>query len=472
MTENLPALQAKAGTLRDYLNGDRIKNNLAQALPKWMSIDRLLRVVFTSTMKNPKLLDCTKESLLQSIMQCAQLGLEPILGRAYLIPYNNNKNINGQWVKVLECQFQPGYQGLVDLARRSGKVDDVYAQVVYENDEFDIVYGTERRLTHKPHIGAEPGKPIGAYTVWELSSGIKAFEFMPLHEIYKRRDKSQAYMWAQTGDPKKGGGKQDSIWHVWEAEQMRKTVIKHSAKLQPASIEFMEAVDMDNSTDLSRAQLGMFTGAALPEPEPPDTSKFDEFLAQKTVPDDLSMPEFLTLSAKQGDGSVEELKSQINTSARFTTFWETYENWRKDRYPDASKERAPANWWDNEKHWKFRRTSEVLKEIWEEHQDEFLAADPEMQKDFTDKFTKSVGYAPMEGPPEEEKDQGPGPGDDNEIDEADEIDKKLIEIRQFGGVITTEAKVELEMSVLPTTLEKLIQLKEKCREIYLRKNKE
>jgi recombination protein RecT len=89
MNQELTVQQTKAVALRDYLQRDTIKDQLAAALPKWLSPDRLLRIVFSSTMKNPKLLDCTRESILQSVMQCAQLGLEPILGRAYLIPYEN-----------------------------------------------------------------------------------------------------------------------------------------------------------------------------------------------------------------------------------------------------------------------------------------------------------------------------------------------------------------------------------------------
>ena len=72
---------------QNYLFSEDIKKKFEMAVPKWMSVDRLLRVIFASVMRNPKLLQCTTESLLSSVMQCAQLGLEPILGRAHLIPY-------------------------------------------------------------------------------------------------------------------------------------------------------------------------------------------------------------------------------------------------------------------------------------------------------------------------------------------------------------------------------------------------
>ena len=454
MAENLPALQQKAVTLRDYLNDDRIKGQLELALPKWMSIDRLLRIVFTSTMKNPKLLDCTKESLLQSIMQCAQLGLEPILGRAYLIPYKNKKQINGQWQKVLECQFQPGYQGLVDLARRSGQVKDVYAQVVYENDEFLIEYGTERKLSHKPHLGNNPGDPIGAYAVWESTDGLKSFEFMPLHEIYKRRDKSQAYQFAESGNAGSGGSKKDSIWHVWEGEQMRKTVIKHSAKLQPASIEIMEAVELDDSADLGRSQLGMFTGSpeyaaleAPPLPTEPDTSEFDELLSQKVVPDDLSLPKFLAITAKANDTTIPNLK--VRAGENFDAFWVAFEAWQAKQEPEKQATQGTAlqcdcGFW--------AKTERGLKKH----------------------ITQQHGGEP------EKTAQGPGP-DDTEVkqqaklteeqQEEVEIGMTLAAVRAFGGDITAAAKAELGMTVLPNTLDGANALKDKCSELYNAQNR-
>lgn len=319
MAEQLPALQEKAVSLRDYLNNDKIKGPLADALPKWLSIDRLLRIVFTSAMRQPKIFDCTRESILQSIMLCAQLGIEPILGRGYLIPYNNSVNVAGKWIKQLECQFQPGYQGLVDLARRSGKVDDVFAEVVYEKDEFEVKYGTERILHHKPYIGeVDPGKVIGAYAVWYLSSGIKPFEFMPLYKIYKRRDRSQAYMYAKNNPNNKKA--QDIPWIAWEDEMCRKTVIKHSSKLMPASIEFMDALELDNLAEIGRSQVGYHRDdfamklPAPPEKEKPITFKsWKEFLESQPGIDSKELEAFAQISADAaGDTGmpVEELKAR------------------------------------------------------------------------------------------------------------------------------------------------------------------
>ena len=128
----------KAISLKQYLNNESIKAQIMAAAPKMLNGERFLKVFYGAILRNPRLMDCTTESMLQAAMFFAQLGLEPILGRAYLVPYLNSKNIDGRWVKQYEVQAQVGYQGLVDLARRSGTIADVWGACVYENDTFDL----------------------------------------------------------------------------------------------------------------------------------------------------------------------------------------------------------------------------------------------------------------------------------------------------------------------------------------------
>jgi recombination protein RecT len=95
---------SKAGTLRSFFTQPVVMEQLKMALPKHLTPDRLLRVAMTSIQQNPRLLDCTQESLLKSVIICAQLGLEPdgIIGGAYLVPYFNTKK------NTYEAQFQIG----------------------------------------------------------------------------------------------------------------------------------------------------------------------------------------------------------------------------------------------------------------------------------------------------------------------------------------------------------------------------
>ena len=97
------------------------------------------------------------------MMQAAQLGVEPNtpLGQAYLIPYRNH----GQ----LECQFQLGQKGLIDLAYRSGEITSISAHEVCENDDFEYELGLEEKLKHKPAL-KDRGAVILYYAVFRTEN--------------------------------------------------------------------------------------------------------------------------------------------------------------------------------------------------------------------------------------------------------------------------------------------------------------
>jgi recombination protein RecT len=331
----------RALSLKQYLGNEGIKAQIMAAAPKMLNGERFLKVFYGACLRNPKLLECTTESVLQAAMFFAQLGLEPILGRAYLVPYLNSKNIDNRWVKQYEVQPQVGYQGLVDLARRSNTIADVWGACVYEADIFDLSYGMDRNLVHKPWYmdpekrkQGQPGEMIGAYVVWQLKDGTKHPEYMPWHEIAKRRAKSQSYTWAETGDPKKGGGERDSVWHTWTEDMALKTVIKHSAKLVPASIEFMQAVEFDDNADNGRS--GQFAGMVfddtprLPAPaaEPVDTAFSPTFTetAQKMSPvwPNPDFDKFVSATATGNNMSVEIFKAKVMAEGKFADLWAAF----------------------------------------------------------------------------------------------------------------------------------------------------
>jgi recombination protein RecT len=69
---------------------DKLKPQMALALPKHMNADRMSRLALTAFSSTPALQKCTINSIAASIMTAAQLGLEPgINGQGYLIPYKD-----------------------------------------------------------------------------------------------------------------------------------------------------------------------------------------------------------------------------------------------------------------------------------------------------------------------------------------------------------------------------------------------
>lgn len=284
MKKQMSVVEQKGIQLRDHLFSPTVVQKIKSALPRHMSEEHLLRVVMNTAMRNPRILECSIESVLMSVMQCATLGLEPILGRAYLVPYNNSKQIGGRWTKVMECQMQPGYVGLIDLARRSGKVVSVFGAVVHDNDHFVFQLGSDRKLEHRPILRGPAGDAIGAYAFWEMSDGGSHMDFMPLEEIYKRRARSQAWQYAVANPQNKSA--QDCPWVQWPEEMMIKTVIKRSSKMVPASIsqEFSQAVDLDDAVEVG-ARYNPFADSAdqIPERTPDEWARDFDYLADKEI---------------------------------------------------------------------------------------------------------------------------------------------------------------------------------------------
>lgn len=218
-----------AGLLAD----PKVKNQMALALPKHMTADRLARIATTELRKVPALAKCNIESFMGAIMQCAQLGLEPgsALGHAYLLPFGNGKASDG----LSNCQLIIGYRGMIDLARRSGQIVSIAARAVHERDQFTYEYGLHEDLQHKPCEDGEPGKLTHVYAVARLKDGGVQFEVMSKLEV----DKVKAQSKAGNNGP----------WVSHYEEMAKKTVIRRLFKYLPVSIELQQAVTLDERAD-------------------------------------------------------------------------------------------------------------------------------------------------------------------------------------------------------------------------------
>ena len=242
----------RVATFRGTL--EKLKPQIALALPKHVKADRLARIVLTSVQKTPDLLACTQESLLGCVIQAAQLGLEPdgMLGHAYLIPYKNKG--------VMTCQLLVGYKGMLKLARQSGEIASISAHVVYSKDDFEFGFGLDETLSHRPatpplvmqkneETGDEfeivdpswdPGTIIAAYAVAKLKDGTKQFDVMYRYEIESVRERSKA----ATSGP----------WVTDFPEMAKKTVLRRLCKMLPASVELQTAVALDERADAGVGQ--------------------------------------------------------------------------------------------------------------------------------------------------------------------------------------------------------------------------
>lgn len=215
------ANQAELGKLPPFQQAQALVN---QYTKKMLGSDRAAQFVTTMAImarKEPKFAQCTPESIVSSMMACVQLDLMPNTPEqyAFIIPYNNRQ------LNIMEAQFQVGYKGQLELARRSGNVRKIKAELVFKGDDFDVEYAPEEKVTHKPDLTVDRtnyANVTHAYAYAKMENGEIQYAVMTKSELDKVKNSSKA-----AGDK--------SPWATWATEMARKTVNKRLTKDLPAS---------------------------------------------------------------------------------------------------------------------------------------------------------------------------------------------------------------------------------------------
>ena len=264
------AKQVNRSDVLSVLRSKQFQAQMALALPKTLTPDRLTRIILTECRKTPDLVRCNRESFFGAVMQCASLGLEPgsALGHCYLLPFGNGRSNDGK----PNAQLIIGYRGMIDLARRSGQIVSLSAYVVHEKDDFHYQLGLEPDIKHVPSAEAERGPVTYVYAVAKLKGGGCQFEVMSRAEIEKIRLQSKA-------------GKNGPWVSHWD-EMAKKSAIRRLFKYLPVSIEAVRAVEIDEKTDRGEATTmqDFLDGEFI---DKGDIDSFDE----STIVDDEVKPE-------------------------------------------------------------------------------------------------------------------------------------------------------------------------------------
>ena len=223
----MSAAKAEKKTMQAYIKA--MEPAIKKALPSVITPERFTRMVLSALSSTPKLAECSPQSFLAAMMTAAQLGVEPntALGQAYLLPYRNH----GQ----MECQFQLGYKGLIDLAYRSGEVSVIQAHTVYENDVFEYELGMDPKLRHVP-AKADRGEAGAFYAMFKTKDGGYGFEVMSVDDVQRH---AQRYS--------KSYGSGSSPWRSNFDEMAKKTVLKRALKYAPLKSDFVRGVAQDET---------------------------------------------------------------------------------------------------------------------------------------------------------------------------------------------------------------------------------
>ena len=263
----VPLSQVK--NLQELFNHPEFKSRIAQAAPKHMQPERLLRTFVTAVQKTPKLMQVNPLSMVGACITLSALGLEPNtpLQHAHLIPFEVTKYNPGtrerEYVRT-DVQDIIGYAGYLDLIYRSDKIKDIECELIHQSDidqkRFSAERGSNKHLRHTPIVGPRDPKDeiVGAYCYVRLASGGEVFEIMSLADIHRIRARSQGFISAmyahddavkKNKDPMKDPRYRDAPWVKDFGPMSRKTVLRAAQKWIPKSIEMSAAITIDGHAE-------------------------------------------------------------------------------------------------------------------------------------------------------------------------------------------------------------------------------
>lgn len=229
-TSNVPTTTAKEPKkLIDYLKSAQFMAVLPDFMQK--RSDAFIRLAMNDIPRSPALAKIAAQSpkkIVNALMECARVGLMPgPLGHVYLVPFGD------------EVQVVIGYKGLLDLARRSGEVARIDADVIYAEDDFSYIKGDEPKFQHTPNLRS---------TKRTNNDIVAAYAF-----AYDRegRNLGGTVMAKADVDAIRGRSKtgKSGPWSTDYAEMAKKTAVRRASKMWPVSVELTEGLAMEDAQE-------------------------------------------------------------------------------------------------------------------------------------------------------------------------------------------------------------------------------
>lgn len=251
-------------------------SEFVKVLPSHITPDKLQRTIITAVQSDPDLLRADRQSLILACMKAAQDGLLPDKREAALVIFNENRQVDGEWVNRKLVQYMPMAFGLRKKILQSGEVTDITAKVVYREEvargAFIYEEGTEATLRHKPLLDlteeqAQDSEIVAAYSMATYKDGTKSYEIMRRFEIDKVRECSQT---GATKDKKGRPRTPKGPWVDWYPEQAKKTVMRRHSKTLPMSGDLID-VEARDDTEWASSAMDVLDRGQPDEPTVTDT---------------------------------------------------------------------------------------------------------------------------------------------------------------------------------------------------------
>lgn len=209
MANDLAILQKD---ITDHVSGKLVElENVGLALPPNYNPQNALKSAFfklqeTKDRSNkPALTVCTKDSIANSLLNMVIQGLSPAKTQCYFIVYGDTLQLNRS------------YFGTQMVVKRLKGIKDIWANVIYEADEFAMAveHGKEILVEHKTKFENRDGEIKGVYCIIEKEDGQQELTVMTKKEV------EAAWSQSKTGQ---------SVHKKFPQEMAKRTVINRAAK--------------------------------------------------------------------------------------------------------------------------------------------------------------------------------------------------------------------------------------------------
>lgn len=205
------------------------QGSFADVATKYLPPERLVKLAIVAITKMPDLQKVPAAEVVAELINCARLGLEPnVEGGRWLLPFKRRTDGGDRYELVAVTD----YRGLVDIARRSGEVVAIHADVRRANDLWENwIDAGGATLVHLRHRRAESdrGDVLGAYAVVRLKNGEVQAAYLTLDEINSAKGRSR------------GASSEFSPWQRDFEAMAKKTAIRRLYNLLPKTPEVQAA---------------------------------------------------------------------------------------------------------------------------------------------------------------------------------------------------------------------------------------
>ena len=185
---------------------------------------------------------------MMELVKCARMGLVPDGQEAAIVPFKQHPKL------------MPMVWGLVKLAQQSGALKSLYADLVYTEDEFEIIRNeTGLKFQHTPYLDGDRGELRGAYAVAHLSSGLSDIEYVNAETLEKVEEQ------VVRKNTSKGGSSNTPWSGPYKGEMQKKTALKRLLKRLPRTNHMDEFIRVDNEDFIE--------GETVAQPAPPVSKK-------------------------------------------------------------------------------------------------------------------------------------------------------------------------------------------------------